>query len=129
VQCAWRTRPSPRPPSWRRCSSSPAAPACCRSSRVATDFTLADGFLSAEALELAHKDGGIVLRGRTGLDGSVDYAIDISKELARHHDSQKVLDALGGSVPAITLRGTLGAPQVALPDLAQGLLQKGVDRR
>lgn len=95
---------------------------------ISTKFTLADGFLVTDALEFTRKAKGVVLAGRTSLAGAIDYRIDLSGELQRHRDGRKVLDALGGAMPEISLGGTLDAPQLQLPDMVQGLLQGGVEK-
>ncbi len=102
---------------------------------LATEFTLANGFVETSLLRLSRKAGDIGLRGRTSLDGRIDYAIDLAQALARYKDGQKVLAALGGAIPEAKLTGTLDRPELAMPDIAaalqqatQGALQNAADQ-
>ena len=89
---------------------------------------MAKGFLTTEVCRLTRKAAGISFRGRTGLDGSLDYRIDLTEELQQHRDGRKLLDALGGRVPEVVLGGTLDEPVLQLPDTMQQIMQQGLQR-
>ncbi|MEM7205244.1 MAG: AsmA-like C-terminal region-containing protein [Planctomycetota bacterium] len=96
-----------------------------------THFQLAQGFVETSLMKFGKKAAEFGVTGKTGLDGSIEYAIDISSALAQHRDGRKVLEALGGNVPKATLGGTLDAPQFVMPDvgqLVQGALQGAVEK-
>ena len=100
-------------------------------------FRFAEGFVHATASEWLAKGRKIGLSGKVSLAGDVDYAIDLADALRGHRDGERVLQALGGKLPAAKLTGTVDQPALALPELGdvasklleqQGrdLLQKGL---
>ncbi len=92
-----------------------------------SEFRLADGVVETGLTQL---DGGAAklgLRGSTKLSGELDYEIDLSGAFAGHRDGEKILAALGGSLRAGAIRGTLDEPRLELPDIGnqlQELLRK-----
>ncbi|HLU39762.1 MAG TPA: hypothetical protein VK081_10270 [Planctomycetota bacterium] len=93
--------------------------------RLALDEFLADVALHSGAVEtglakLAVKGGRrIGLSGRTGLDGTLDHALDLTDLLRGHRDGEKVLSFLKGAAIEAKITGTLAAPHLAMPDLDQ----------
>jgi len=90
-------------------------------------FEFAKGYVKSTATEWLAKGQKIGLSGSAALDGSLDYALDLSALLQGHRDGEKVLQAVGGKLPATKLGGTLDAPSLALPELgnlAQKLLEE-----
>ena len=59
----------------------------------------------------------IGLAGSVGLDGAIDYELDFAALLRGRKDGEKVLQALGGSLPGAKLTGSVIAPDLGLPDL------------
>lgn len=88
-------------------------------------FTLAQGAVKSQLMEWEHKGRKYGLQGSTRLDGTMDWAIDLTAMLQQHKDGQKIVAALGGKPLRAGLGGTLDAPRFAMPDLA-GLLQSGL---
>lgn len=98
----------------------------------AAPFHFAAGAVETRAAKWLAKGKTIGLSGKARLDGGLDYAIDLSALLRGHKDGEKVLAALGGSLPAANLGGTLTAPSLGLPDLsnvAQKLLETELKQR
>lgn len=106
-------------------------------------FRFAAGAITLQATQWLAQGKRIGLSGSTRLDGTLDFGFDLSDLLRGHRDGDRVLQALGGSLPPALLRGTIDAPALALPDLqtvlarvltnevleqGTGLLQRELDR-
>jgi hypothetical protein len=90
---------------------------------LATEFVLREGAVENSAMKLAAAGREIGLQGKTRLGGGIDYLIDARSLLAQHKDGRKVLELLGEDFEiGARLTGSLGDPQLALPDVA-GLIQ------
>ncbi|MFK7740465.1 MAG: hypothetical protein AB8H80_09075 [Planctomycetota bacterium] len=90
-------------------------------------FAFAKGVVEAKATEWMAAGQKIGLSGNIGFDGKVDYAVDLSSLLKGHKDGERVLKALGGSLPAARLNGTVDSPALGLPrleNIATKLLQQ-----
>ncbi|HEX5053652.1 MAG TPA: hypothetical protein VFZ65_17870 [Planctomycetota bacterium] len=87
-------------------------------------FTLRRGSLETRAARWLAKGKEIGLSGTVQLDGDLDYGFDLSALLRGHKDGERVLQALGGTLPAARLTGSLAAPSLGLPQLGD-VLQKG----
>jgi len=107
--------------------------------KLTTAFVIENGFIETSLLKFQRAAGDIGVTGKTGLDGSIDYRIDLASELARHRDGRRILAALGGKLPVAALTGSLDQPALQMPDLgeqvqnlleggAQDLLKKGLDQ-
>lgn len=90
-------------------------------------FRLSKGFFATTVTKLDREARRLGLRGKTGLDGSIDYVLDLTDELRRHKDGAKVLELLGDAPPLARLTGTLDAPRLEMPDLAE-LFQKAAEQ-
>lgn len=90
-------------------------------------FQLSNGFLETTLTKLDREARRLGLRGKTGLDGSIDYVVDLADELRRHKDGAKVLELLGDAPPLARLTGTLDSPRLEMPDLA-ALLRKAAEQ-
>lgn len=88
-----------------------------------TPFRFAAGAITLQATQWLAQGKRIGLSGSTRLDGTLDFGFDLSDLLRGHRDGDRVLKALGGSLPPASLRGTVNAPALALPDL-QGVLER-----
>jgi hypothetical protein len=88
-----------------------------------TPFRFAAGAITLQATQWLAQGKRIGLSGSTRLDGTLDFGFDVSDLLRGHRDGDRVLKALGGSLPPASLRGTVNAPALALPDL-QGVLER-----
>ena len=86
-------------------------------------FRFAAGAITLQATQWLAQGKRIGLSGSTRLDGTLDFGFDVSDLLRGHRDGERVLKALGGSLPPASLRGTVNAPALALPDL-QGVLER-----
>lgn len=86
-------------------------------------FRFAAGAITLQATQWLAQGKRIGLSGSTRLDGTLDFGFDLSDLLRGHRDGDRVLKALGGSLPPASLRGTVNAPALALPDL-QGVLER-----
>lgn len=86
-------------------------------------FRFAAGAITLQATQWLTQGKRIGLSGSTRLDGTLDFGFDLSDLLRGHRDGDRVLKALGGSLPPASLRGTVNAPALALPDL-QGVLER-----
>lgn len=86
-------------------------------------FRFAAGAITLQATQWLAQGKRIGLSGSTRLDGSLDFGFDLSDLLRGHRDGDRVLQLLGGSLPPASLRGTVSAPALALPDL-QGVLER-----
>ncbi|MCA8952201.1 MAG: hypothetical protein KDE27_22010 [Planctomycetes bacterium] len=102
-------------------------------------FRFEQGAIRSQATEWLAAGSKIGLAGSVALDGGLDYAIDLSALLQGHKDGEKVLQALGGKLPAAQLGGTLDAPSLGLPKLddiaskllrqeGKNLLEKGLEK-
>jgi hypothetical protein len=102
---------------------------------VTVPFRFARGAVRATATEWLVRGKRLGLSGEVRLDGALDYGLDLTDLLRGHRDGERVLQALGGTLPAARLRGTVAAPSLALPDLTstlrriaeQQLQQRGSD--
>lgn len=86
-------------------------------------FRFAAGAITLQATHWLTQGKRIGLSGSTRLDGTLDFGFDLGDLLRGHRDGDRVLRALGGSLPPATLRGTVSAPSLALPDL-QAVLER-----
>lgn len=86
-------------------------------------FRFAAGAITLQATQWLAQGKRIGLSGSTRLDGTLDFGFDVSDLLRGHRDGDRALKALGGSLPPASLRGTVNAPALALPDL-QGVLER-----
>ncbi|HEB51621.1 MAG TPA: hypothetical protein ENI87_00025, partial [bacterium] len=89
-------------------------------------FSFAKGTVESQRSEWQTSGKSIGLSGTTTLAGALDYTIDLTPLLRGERDGEKVLKALGGSLPATRLKGSLEAPSLELPelgDIASKLLQ------
>ena len=82
-----------------------------------SEFELQQGQIRSQVGEWTARGKKIGLQGSTGLDGRIAYQLDLTEVLAAHRDGAKVLQALGGKLPAANLAGTLDAPTLGLPDV------------
>jgi hypothetical protein len=87
---------------------------------LTSDFSLQEGFVSGPEILMDREKSPLLLTGRTGLDGSLNYQIHLASLLQGHKTGEKVREILGDQGPAATLKGTLLRPEV---DLLQGLGQ------
>ncbi|MCU0866208.1 MAG: AsmA-like C-terminal region-containing protein [Planctomycetes bacterium] len=90
-------------------------------------FRFAQGAIVTTAGKWLAKGRTIGLSGTVRLDGGLDYGLDLTALLRGHRDGDRVLQALGGTLPAARLQGTVLAPALGLPDLAT-VLQKVATR-
>lgn len=107
-------------------------------SDISTNFTIGGGYIETGLLKFTRDASAIELRGKTRLDGALDYTVDITRELSQHRDGKKLLERLGGKFPEIGLGGTLSDPVLRLPtdkllqqgaqNAVDGLLQKGLEK-
>ena len=67
------------------------------------------------------------LVGRTGVDGSLDYVIDVRDWLRGHRDGERLLGFLGDEPLGATLGGTVDDPSLGLPSLEE-LLRRAAGR-
>ncbi|MCK5942130.1 MAG: hypothetical protein KAI24_09190 [Planctomycetes bacterium] len=97
----------------------------------AAPFSFAKGLVTTSEAKWVAAGKAIGLGGSVGFDGKVDYQLDFASLLKGHKDGEKVLAALGGTLPGAKLTGTVDAPKLGLPevgDLATKLLeQQGKD--
>jgi hypothetical protein len=105
---------------------------------VSSRFRIANGWIESKAMRWLSKGRELGLEGRVGLDGALDFGLDLSPLLAAHKDGAKALAALGKQPLRAGLHGSLDAPKLSLPEVraaiesalqqeAGKLLQKGVD--
>ncbi|MCB9884198.1 MAG: hypothetical protein H6838_01835 [Planctomycetes bacterium] len=87
------------------------------------EFRMDKGHVTTKLGEWLAHGQKIGLKSSVGLDGKLACDIDFSGLLAAHKDGARVLAALGGSLPAANLGGTLDAPTLGLPDLAAAVRQ------
>lgn len=92
-----------------------------------TDYSISEGAVVTQLGKLSSQAQKIGLEGRVGLDGSVDYRLDITEWMRGHEDGAKILAVLGDARLTAGLIGSLEAPELALPDLKQ-LLMSSVER-
>ncbi|MFN3243462.1 MAG: hypothetical protein ACE37K_18305 [Planctomycetota bacterium] len=83
----------------------------------AAPFSFAEGMVTTKSAEWLAAGKKIGLNGSVGFDGKIDYTMDFASLLQGHKDGEKVLKALGGSLPGAKLGGTVDAPKLGLPDL------------
>jgi hypothetical protein len=103
---------------------------------VSGRFAIADGWIESKAMRWVSKGRELALDGRVGLDGALDFGVDLAPLLAAHKDGAKALAVLGKQLRA-GLHGSLDAPKLALPEVRAavesalqqeaGKLLKGVD--
>jgi hypothetical protein len=94
-------------------------------------WTLRQGLLETKAGQWLSKGQAIGLSGTARLDGTLDYGFDLSALLQGHRDGERVLQALGGKLPLAKLRGSVSAPNLAMPDVgtvARNVLQGGLEK-
>ncbi len=82
-------------------------------------WTLRAGTLEVKAARWLAKGKAIGLSGTARLDGTLNYGFDFTALLQGHRDGDRVLNAIGGKLPAAKLIGTFAAPSLGLPDLTQ----------
>ena len=98
---------------------------------IGSDFTIAAGKISCPKVFLQGKEGGklrsLGLEGVTGIDGSLDYGMNLAslKETIGDKKIRRILDQAGkilgdGTLP-FKLRGTLSKPKLALEPVLGGL--------
>ena len=90
-------------------------------------FRFAHGAIVTTAGKWLAKGRTIGLSGTVRLDGTLDYGLDLTALLQGHRDGDRVLQALGGQLPAARLQGSVVAPALGLPDFAS-VLQKVAER-
>jgi hypothetical protein len=93
---------------------------------LSSEFTLDRGSIQTSVMELSSAGREFTLEGNTGLDGSIDYRIDVTDLLKGHRDGEKVRDYLGENILEARMSGTLEAPELAMPDLNE-LLAKAAE--
>lgn len=106
-------------------------------------FSLTQGKLSTEGARWLAAGKQIGLVGSVGLDGVIDYALDLAPLLRGHKDGERVLAAFDNTLPGATLSGTVDDPKLGLPklgdlatkalknqgrELLEGGIQRGLDR-
>lgn len=100
--------------------------------RLQGGFTLQQGTIKSELLSWISKGQEYALSGAVHLDGRLDFGLDLTAMLQQHKDGRKIAAVLGGNKLRAGLGGTLDAPQLALPDLAQllaGAAQQGLEEQ
>ncbi len=110
---------------------------------LSAPFSLTRGALSTAGATWLASGKEIGLVGSVGLDGVIDYALDLAPLLHGHRDGERVLAAFDSALPGATLSGTVDDPQLGLPklgdiatkalkdkgrELLEGGIQKGLDR-
>ncbi|MEC8653467.1 MAG: hypothetical protein VXY92_12995 [Planctomycetota bacterium] len=110
---------------------------------LSAPFSLTRGALSTAGATWLASGKEIGLVGSVGLDGVIDYALDLTPLLRGHRDGERVLAAFDSALPGATLSGTVDDPQLGLPklgdiatkalkdkgrELLEGGIQKGLDR-
>ncbi|MEC7724667.1 MAG: hypothetical protein VYD05_04055, partial [Planctomycetota bacterium] len=110
---------------------------------LSAPFSLTRGALSTAGATWRASGKEIGLVGSVGLDGVIDYALDLAPLLRGHRDGERVLAAFDSALPGATLSGTVDDPQLGLPklgdvatkalkdkgrELLEGGIQKGLDR-
>ncbi len=94
---------------------------------LATAFSISEGSVSSNLMKLSSKGADINLSGSTGLDGSLDWTMDLRDLFKGHRDGERLIASLGDDMLGPKLGGTLLAPQLALPDLTSALKQAGLN--
>lgn len=95
--------------------------------RFAGGFTMRLGAVESQLLKWETRSRTYHLQGKTRLDGTMDWGIDLADLLKDHRDGQKVLAALGNTPIRASLTGSLDAPKLGMPDIA-GLIQTGLQK-
>ncbi|MEO0479535.1 MAG: hypothetical protein AAF196_08655 [Planctomycetota bacterium] len=93
--------------------------------RAALD--LSEGFLTPSSMNLDCGEREFPLVGRTGVDGSLDYVIDVRDWLRGHRDGERLLQFLGDEPLGAQLGGSVDDPSLGLPSLDE-LLQRAATR-
>lgn len=86
---------------------------------VQSKFVLAKGAVETSLMKLGRESAKIGLQGKVGLDGQIDYSIDVRELIARQQYGEQILAALGDSGALARLGGTLDAPKLVLPDIGK----------
>lgn len=110
---------------------------------LSAPFSLTRGALSTAGATWRASGKEIGLVGSVGLDGVIDYTLDLAPLLRGHRDGERVLAAFDSALPGATLSGTVDDPKLGLPklgdlatkalkdkgrELLEGGIQKGLDR-
>jgi hypothetical protein len=86
---------------------------------LAGGFTLQAGTLQAKAMRWLSKGREYVLGGKVGLDGALDFGLDVTAMLEQHRDGRAIAALLGDAKLVAGLTGTVDAPALGLPDLGK----------
>ncbi len=93
--------------------------------RIGGPFTLKRGAIEQKATRWLSKGREYGLSGAVRLDGSLDFGLDLTAMLEQHRDGRRIAQLLGDAPLRAGLAGTLGEPQLAMPDLRE-LLQRAL---
>ncbi len=98
---------------------------------LGSDFQIGSGKITSRKVFLQAKEGGrlrnLGLEGSTGLDGQIDYGVNVStlKETIGDKHARRILDyaekLLGGGVLPLKLRGTVAEPKLSLEPRLGGI--------
>lgn len=86
---------------------------------IDTKFALRQGAIQAEALRISKRATAWSLNGKVGLDGSIDYALDLRDVIGAHRDGAKILRYVGEQSLAARLTGSVDAPRLEAPDAGE----------
>lgn len=92
-------------------------------SRIGGEFEVQKGQVRSQLTRFATRDRVLTLRGSVGVDGRIDYRLDLTPLLEGHRDGERIAALLGGRPLEATLGGTITAPTLALPDLGKTLVE------
>ncbi len=82
-------------------------------------FTISEGYVETTLMNLESKGRRYGLQGRTSLDGTIDYSVDLTGMLEGHRDGERIREILGDQPLRAILTGSLDEPELGMPDLTQ----------
>ena len=80
-------------------------------------FTMQQGTIETKVMRWISKGQDYGLSGKVGLDGALDFGLDLTALLKQHKDGAKIAAVLGNQKLMAGLAGNLDAPRLGLPDL------------
>ncbi len=93
---------------------------------LSTSFDLKGKRIFHKGIKIKHKGKTITVTGSTGLDGTIDYAFDLSEVLKDYKKGRKLLSFLGSENLPVRLKGTVSSPkpEIKALDLKKLLLDE-----
>ncbi len=93
---------------------------------AAGDFAIQDGYVSTENFEMTGSELGLLVEGKIGFKGELEFLVNTEVKLPGEGKAQKIGEAIttAGNLTAIKITGTVKEPKYTLQPIGENILKR-----